>query len=96
MIEAPCCDVDLLGARVPLVAQGSAATVAKRPPGSRVGPIPVRSALLEPKVHSLHRDPGDGLRADRSPAIGAVAIRLVDRRLCGLETYRAAIATAGN
>ena len=96
MIEAPGRNVHLLRARVPFIGQRGAATIAKRPPRSRVSVIPLRSATLEAKAHSVHRDPGNRLRADRSPAIGAVAIGLVDGSLCSLEPNRATVASTGD
>ena len=96
MVEAPCRNVDLLRARIPFISQGGAATLAKRPPRSRVSAIPLWSALLEAKVHSIYRNPGSGLRADRSSAIGAVAIGSVDGSLCGLEPDGATVASASD
>ena len=96
MIEAPCRNVDLLRPRISFIGQGGAATIAKRSPRPRVSVIPLWSAPLEAKVHSVYRDPGNGLRADRSPAIGAVAIGLVDGSLCGLEPDRATVASASD
>ena len=96
MIEASCRDVNLVRARVPFVGQGGAATIAKRPPRTRVSAISLGSALLEAEVLPVHRDPGNGLRADRSPAVGAVAIGLVDGSLCGLEPDRPTVASTGD
>ena len=96
MVEAPGRNVDLLRARIAFISQGGAAKPAKRPPRSRVSAIPLWSALLEAKVHSIYRNPGSGLRADRSPTIGAVAIGSVDGSLCGLEPDGATVASASD
>ena len=96
IVEASGGDIDFVRPIAMLVRQRSAARATKRAIRGCVRLVTVRLPLFEPKFRGLYGDPRHRLCARGSPAIRAMAIRLIQHRTVRAEAHPSAITTAGD
>ena len=79
-----------------LVSERGSAAAAKCPPRACFGAIPTGSSLVEAKVGTFYRDPGDGLGPNGTPAVFAMAIGQIEWLRRRAKADVATIASASN
>ena len=96
MIQARSCNVDLTGPRVVLISQGGSAKFTEGPPRSRIRAVLPWNVLLKCKRRTSNCNPGNGLGADSSATVRAVAVGLVNWVLGRSVAYLATVTAAGD